>query len=246
MSLKLPAQETAHHLAVRTPPTIDFANNNLNGKSKWRADGFRDYDTSRTRVCVTVGMMTTGHDCEDLLNVALTRPIFSPTDFIQIKGRGTRLFTFKHGDGASQRTATKDGFALFDFFANCEYFEEDFDYDKELPLPKGPPEEGGGGGDGPIRIDDLPTRPLIRWPASSAIRSVFSGCGLTARCIESVSRNKPARPSPVTPRFAKHTTTRIGPWSKSVSVGFYLRSRKSSGIFQTPGGLQIRPLAESA
>ncbi len=69
--------------------TIDFANNNLNGKSKWRADDFRDYDTSRTRVCVTVGMMTTGYDCEDVLNVALARPIFSPTDFIQIKGRGT-------------------------------------------------------------------------------------------------------------------------------------------------------------
>ena len=107
--------------------TIDFANNNVNGKSKWRADDFRDYDTSRTRVCVTVGMMTTGYDCEDLLNVALTRPIFSPTDFIQIKGRGTRLFTFKHGEGTSQRTAEKDGFALFDFFANCEYFEKDFD-----------------------------------------------------------------------------------------------------------------------
>jgi len=115
--------------------TIDFANNNLNGKSKWQADKFRDYDTSRTRVCVTVGMMTTGYDCEDILNVALTRPIFSPTDFIQIKGRGTRLFTFKHGEGAHQRTAKKDGFALFDFFANCEYFEEDFDYDKKLPLP---------------------------------------------------------------------------------------------------------------
>ena len=135
--------------------TIDFANNNLNGKSKWQADDFRDYDTSRTRVCVTVGMMTTGYDCEDLLNVALTRPIFSPTDFIQIKGRGTRLFTFKHGEGAEQRTAKKDGFALFDFFANCEYFEEDFDYDQKLSLPKGPPVEGGEGGEGGVRIDDF-------------------------------------------------------------------------------------------
>ena len=73
----------------------------------------------------------TGYDCEDLLNVALTRPIFSPTDFIQIKGRGTRLFTFKHGESAVK----KDGFALFDFFANCEFFEEDFDYDRKLNLP---------------------------------------------------------------------------------------------------------------
>ena len=136
--------------------TIDFANNNLNGKSKWQAEKFRDYDTSRTRVCVTVGMMTTGYDCEDLLNVALARPIFSPTDFIQIKGRGTRLYTFTHGEGASQCKANKDGFALFDFFANCEYFEEDFNYDEELPLPKGPSEEGGGGGGGSgIRTDDF-------------------------------------------------------------------------------------------
>ena len=119
--------------------TMDFANNNLNGKSCWRAAEFRDYDTSRTRVCVTVGMMTTGYDCEDLLNVVLARPIFSPTDFIQIKGRGTRLFTFQHGEGASRRTAEKDGFALFDFFANCEFFEEDFDYDRKLALPKVPP-----------------------------------------------------------------------------------------------------------
>ena len=136
--------------------TIDFANNNLNGKSRWRADEFRDYDTSRTRVCVTVGMMTTGYDCEDLLNVALVRPIFSPTDFIQIKGRGTRLFTFKHGEGASQRTAEKNGFALFDFFANCEYFDEDFDYDQQLSLPKGSPAESDeGGSGGGIHLDDF-------------------------------------------------------------------------------------------
>ena len=156
--------------------TIDFANNNLNGKSKWRADDIRDYDTSRTRVCVTVGMMTTGYDCEDLLNVALTRPIFSPTDFIQIKGRGTRLFTFKHGEGASQRTAKKDGFALFDFFANCEYFEEDFDYDQKLSLPKGPPEEGGGGGGGGIRIEDFTNTSLD--PMASVLRDEIGLFGM--------------------------------------------------------------------
>lgn len=127
--------------------TLDFANNNLNGKSRWHAAELRDYGTSRTRVCVTVGMMTTGYDCEDVLNVVLGRPIFSPTDFIQIKGRGTRLFTFQHD--ASGRTAAKDGFALFDFFANCEFFEEEFDYDRKLALPRKqpplPPEPPPGG-----------------------------------------------------------------------------------------------------
>lgn len=157
--------------------TIDFANNNLNGKSKWRADDFRDYDTSCTRVCVTVGMMTTGYDCEDLLNVVLARPIFSPTDFIQVKGRGTRLFDFKHGEGTSLRTAKKNNFALFDFFGNCEYFEEDFDYDQKLSLPKGPPEEGGeGGGDSGIRIEDFTnTSPD---PMSSVIRDEIGLFGM--------------------------------------------------------------------
>lgn len=134
--------------------TLDFANNNLNGRSRWQADTFRDYNTSRTRVCVTVGMMTTGYDCEDVLNVVLARPMFSPTDFIQIKGRGTRLYTFTHGDGDSRRVVKKDGFALFDFFANCEYFEEDFNYDEELELPRGPSRPGGGGGGGNV-VDDF-------------------------------------------------------------------------------------------
>jgi len=101
--------------------------------------------------------MTTGYDCEDILNVVLARPIMSPTDFIQIKGRGTRLFTFKYEDGATKIEREKDSFALFDFFANCEYFEEDFDYDQKLipprePVPPGPNDGGGGGG---IRIDTL-------------------------------------------------------------------------------------------
>lgn len=126
--------------------TLDFANNHLNGRSRWRAEEFRDYETSRTRVCVTVGMMTTGYDCEDVLNVVLARPIFSATDFIQIKGRGTRLFTFMHA--ATGRKAVKDGFALFDFFANCEYFEHEFDYDRKLSLPKIPKSDTGGGGGG--------------------------------------------------------------------------------------------------
>ena len=130
--------------------TRQFSNGNLNGKTRWPGAPI-DYDSSRTRVCVTVGMMTTGYDCEDLLNVVLARPIFSPTEFIQIKGRGTRLFTFKHGKGESRVSKEKDTFHLFDFFANCEYFEDDFDYDEQITLPKASDgeREGEGGGGGP-------------------------------------------------------------------------------------------------
>jgi type I restriction enzyme R subunit len=117
--------------------TINFSNNNLLGSANF----LPAYKTSKARVCVTVGMMTTGYDCPDILNLGLLRPIFSPTDFIQIKGRGTRrhnffeqLFDDSLKDGVLP--PQKSAFKLFDFFANCEYFEEDFDYDEVLKLPK--------------------------------------------------------------------------------------------------------------
>jgi type I restriction enzyme R subunit len=114
---------------------IAFANNNLRGHTAFR----EGYKSSKTRVCVTVGMMTTGYDCEDLLNLCLLRPIFSPTDFVQIKGRGTRSYTFKHRvrqDGADATIQEpKQAYTLFDFFANCEYFEEQYPYDEVLKLP---------------------------------------------------------------------------------------------------------------
>ena len=117
--------------------SINFSNNNLLGSANF----LPAYKTSKARVCVTVGMMTTGYDCTDILNLGLFRPIFSPTDFIQIKGRGTRkhnfleqLFDDSLKDGVSQ--AQKTAFKLFDFFANCEYFEEEFNYDEVIELPK--------------------------------------------------------------------------------------------------------------
>jgi len=132
--------------------TLNFANNNLNGQTRFLSA----YKTSKTRVCITVGMMTTGYDCQDILNLCMIRPIFSPTDFIQIKGRGTRKFTFRYlqkEDGRSWIIEfKKDKFKLFDFFANCEYFEEKFNYDEVIKLPR----EGTAvsGGDKPGRIAD--------------------------------------------------------------------------------------------
>ncbi|MGH8624861.1 MAG: DEAD/DEAH box helicase family protein [Gammaproteobacteria bacterium] len=134
--------------------TVNFSNNNLLGSGNF----IPAYKTSKARVCVTVGMMTTGYDCTDLLNLGLFRPIFSPTDFIQIKGRGTRkhnfleqLFDDSLRDGVVK--PSKTAFKLFDFFANCEYFEEEFNYDEVLRLP--PPKGKGsddGGGQGPVGV----------------------------------------------------------------------------------------------
>ncbi len=117
--------------------TINFTNNKLLGSANF----LDTYKTSKARVCVTVGMMTTGYDCPDILNLGLLRPIFSPTDFIQIKGRGTRKHDFREQLFDEDLKATlaephKTSFKLFDFFANCEYFEQEFDYDQVLVLPK--------------------------------------------------------------------------------------------------------------
>ena len=119
--------------------TINFSdkNNNLNGSSTF----LESYKTSKTRVCLTVGMMTTGYDCQDILNIVLLRPIFSPTDFVQIKGRGTRKYDFSYKQNDSfgkikEVLKTKERFKLFDFFANCQYFESEFNYDETLELPK--------------------------------------------------------------------------------------------------------------
>lgn len=133
--------------------TINFANGNLNGHTKW----LPSYKSSKTRICVTVGMMTTGYDCQDILNLALMRPIFSPTDFIQIKGRGTRKHAFDYEDEYGEKyKKDKEKFKLIDFFANCEYFEEKFDYDEVLKLPVVP--KGGKGDDGGevgVNIDEI-------------------------------------------------------------------------------------------
>jgi type I restriction enzyme R subunit len=120
-----------------------FANNNLKGHTRF----LEGYISSKTRVCVTVGMMTTGYDCEDILNIVLLRPIFSPTDFIQVKGRGTRRYLFryaeKEGTQSHEINKQKKTFKLFDFFGNCVYFEEKFNYDEVIKLPPLRSESGG-------------------------------------------------------------------------------------------------------
>lgn len=114
------------------------------------AKEFRDGKRSE-RIAVSVDMLSTGYNCRDALNIGLMRPIFSPTEYIQIKGRGTRLYTFKIGNTEYE----KKNFFLLDFCAVAEYFEEKYDYSIPLKLPrekKEPkPKTTGGGEHGGIR-----------------------------------------------------------------------------------------------
>ena len=71
------------------------------------------------------------------------RPVYSPSEFIQMKGRGTRKNDFKfhwisQNEIPDHIDSIKDKFNLFDFFGNYEYFEKDFDYDEILKLPQKP------------------------------------------------------------------------------------------------------------
>jgi type I restriction enzyme R subunit len=131
------AVQVTSHIPGAQQFTINFTNNILLGSANF----LPTYKTSKARVCVTVGMMTTGYDCPDLLNLGLFRPIFSPTDFIQMKGRGTRKHDFLEQLSDEElakriKEPDKTSYKLFDFFANCKYFEEDFEYDEILELPK--------------------------------------------------------------------------------------------------------------
>lgn len=94
------------------------------------AKEFRDGKRTE-RVAVSVDMLSTGYDCQDLLNVVLMRPIFSPSEYIQIKGRGTRRYTFRVGNTEYEKKL----FSILDFCAVAEFFEERYDYDSALSLP---------------------------------------------------------------------------------------------------------------
>lgn len=85
------------------------------------------------RVAVSVGMLDTGFDCREVLHLVMCRRVRSPILYQQMRGRGTR--TAPH--------IKKQGFVIYDFFRNHEYFG---DSDEHTYTGSG---TGGGGKDGP-------------------------------------------------------------------------------------------------
>lgn len=92
------------------------------------AKQFRKDENFYPRVAVSVDMLTTGFDCPEALNIVLARPIASPTSYVQIKGRGTRKYTFPDG-------TEKKYFLIHDFCEVVQYFEEEYDFEAALPMP---------------------------------------------------------------------------------------------------------------
>ena len=130
-------------------------------ESSFLAKEFRDGKRFE-KIAVSVDMLSTGYNCRDLLNIGLMRPIFSPTEYIQIKGRGTRLYTFKIGNTSYEKKC----FFMLDFCAVAEYFEEKYDYSAPLLVPttrSGVSGGGGGTGGGGVIVDPPPD-PLMTIP----------------------------------------------------------------------------------
>ncbi|MGH8554852.1 MAG: DEAD/DEAH box helicase family protein, partial [Gammaproteobacteria bacterium] len=121
------------------------------------AKEFRDGKRAE-RIAVSVDMLSTGYNCRDLLNVVLMRPIFSPTEYIQIKGRGTRRYTFVVGNTEYE----KKHFFLLDFCAVAEYFEEKYDYAAPLKVPQ---QDGRRGA--PVRYEPGEGGSAVREPGST-------------------------------------------------------------------------------
>ena len=91
------------------------------------AKQFRKDENFYPRVAVSVDMLTTGFDCPEVQNIVLARPIASPTTYIQVKGRGTRKYTFPDGTEKKQ-------FLVQDFCEVVKYFEEEYDFEAPAPI----------------------------------------------------------------------------------------------------------------
>lgn len=89
------------------------------------AKDFAREQNTLPRVAVTVDMLSTGFDCPEILNIVLSRPIFEPSTYVQIKGRGTRPC----------KEINKTHFTIYDFCGVIEYFDETYDWTAPLPQP---------------------------------------------------------------------------------------------------------------
>ena len=64
---------------------------------------------------------------KDILNICFFRAIFSPSDFVQYKGRGTRTFEFTYQKKIPIKKLSfkKERYLILDYFGNHEFFEND-------------------------------------------------------------------------------------------------------------------------
>lgn len=82
-------------------------------------DRFKD-PNSGLNVAISVDMLDTGIDVPEVVNLVFFKPVFSPTKFWQMIGRGKRLRPNLFGEGAGDGATDKKEFFIFDFLGNFE------------------------------------------------------------------------------------------------------------------------------
>lgn len=87
------------------------------------------------RIAISVGMLDTGVDVRELVNLVFAKPVFSYTRFWQMIGRGTRLL---EPTKMKPWCAKKDNFLIIDCWDNFEYFKinpRGKEITSSIPLP---------------------------------------------------------------------------------------------------------------
>jgi len=90
---------------------------------------------SMPRVAISVGMLDTGVDVRELINLVFAKPIYSYTRFWQMIGRGTRLL---EPSSMKPWCTHKEHFLIIDCWDNFEYFKinpKGKDLKNSTPLP---------------------------------------------------------------------------------------------------------------
>jgi len=87
------------------------------------------------RVAISVGMLDTGIDIREIVNLVFAKPVYSYTKFWQMIGRGTRLL---EANKPKPWCTEKDMFLILDCWDNFEYFKlqpKGKEIKPQLPLP---------------------------------------------------------------------------------------------------------------
>jgi type I restriction enzyme R subunit len=87
------------------------------------------------RIALSVGMLDTGVDIREVVNLVFAKPVYSYTRFWQMIGRGTRLL---EENDMKPWCLKKDKFLILDCWDNFEYFKENpegKDFISSVPLP---------------------------------------------------------------------------------------------------------------
>lgn len=82
-------------------------------------DKFSEKDLPDPQIAISVDMLDTGIDVEEIVNLVFFKAVRSKVKFIQMIGRGTRLCEDLFYPGKH-----KEEFYIFDYCGNFEYFEE--------------------------------------------------------------------------------------------------------------------------